>query len=316
MESDLPSPIEEIIADLSDTELPLLNSNLAGLSNLDSEGLALFKRYWTAIEPKRRRQIVSRLVELAEDDCTFDFSIIFKHCLKDKDEDVLIKAIEGLWENEEPSLINPFIDILEQDNSVKVQTAVSIALGKFTMLAEHRKLRSDYLYRLQEVLLSTIRDNNRHIDVRSRALEAISPLSLPQVKTIINDSYNSSDYRLKMSSIYAMGKNCDPAWLSILLDELNNPDSEIRYEAVCACGELEEEEAVPNIIKLIDDPDIDVQMAAIQALGKIGGSKVKNCLEQCLDDSNEVIRQAAKEALKDMEVKDTLYFSDSEFFNN
>lgn len=316
MESDLPSPVEEIISDLSKTDLPLLNSSLTGLSNIDSEGLEIFKRYWTTIELKRRRQIVSRLVELAEDDCTLDFSNIFKHCLKDKDEDVLSKAIEGLWENEEPSLIDPFISMLEQDNSVKVQTAASIALGKFTMLAELRKLRSDHLYKLQEVLLSIIRDNNRHIDVRSRALEAISPLSLPQVKTIINDSYQSNDYRLKISSIYAMGKNCDPSWLSILLDELNNPDTEIRYEAVCACGELEEEETVPSIIELINDPDIDIRMAAIQALGKIGGTKAKNCLEHCLNNSSEVIRQAAEAALKDMDVKDTLYFSDSEFFNN
>lgn len=315
MEPNLPSSMDELIVELSNSDKPLLNSRLTELSNLNSAELELFERSWVAIEPKRRRQIVYRLVELAEDNYTLNFDNILKYCLKDRDDEVQSKAIEGLWESEEASLIIPLINLLEQDSSEKVQAAASTALGKFAMLAEHKKLRSYYLSKIQEALLATIRDKNRPIEVRSRALEAVAPLSLPQVKTVIIDAYQSHNFKLKVSSIYAMGKNCDPSWLSILLKELTSTNTEMRYEAACACGELEEEEAVPCLIKLINDPDVDVQMAAIQALGKIGGAKAKECLEICLNNSSEAIRLAAEQALSEMEAKEANYLSNSEIFD-
>lgn len=131
----MPSPIEETIADLVNSDKPLLSSKLAKLSNLNPEELGVLERVWATIEPKRRRQIVSRLVELAEDDFELNFDSIFKNCLRDQDAEVRSKAIEGLWENEEPSLINPLINLLGQDSSEKVQAAAATALGKFVMLA-------------------------------------------------------------------------------------------------------------------------------------------------------------------------------------
>lgn len=135
-------PIEETIADLSNCDKPLLSSRLSELSNLRPEELELLNRAWAAIEPKRRRQIIYRLVDLAEDNFELNFDSIFRIYLKDQDAEVRSKAIEGLWESEEPSLINPLINLLEQDISEKVQTAAATALGKFAMLAELKKLRT------------------------------------------------------------------------------------------------------------------------------------------------------------------------------
>lgn len=305
-ESTTPLPIEETIVELANGNKPLLNSRLTELSNLSSEELEFLKCSWTAIEAKRRRQIVHRLVELAEDNLDLNFDSILKYCLTDQDDEVQSKAIEGLWENEEASLIDLLINLLEQASSEKVQAVAATALGKFTMLAEHKKLRSHHISRIEEALLAAISDNNKPIEVRRRALESAAPLSLPQVKTTIMEAYQSHNSRLKVSSIYAMGKNCDLSWLPILLKELASTDVEVRYEAAGACGELEEEEAtVPCLIRLINDPDIDVQMAAIQALGKIGGITAKECLERRLDDASEAIRQAAEQALKELEAKET-----------
>jgi len=261
----------------------------------------LLERVWAAIEPKRRQQIVHRLVELAEDNFELNFDSIFKNCLKDQDAEVRSKAIEGLWESEETSLINPLINLLEQDSSEKVQATAATALGKFAMLAEHKKLRSSHTSKVCQALLTVIGDKSKPIEVRRRALEAAAPLSLPQVKGAIIEAYQSHNSKLRISSIYAMGKNCDHSWLPILLKELANADAEIRYEAVGACSELGEEEAIPHLIELIDDPDADAQMAAIQALGKIGGSEAKKCLEQCLDNPSEVVQRAVEQALDELE---------------
>ena len=295
------SPIEKTIVELGNSDKSLVNSRLAELSNLNSEELELFERSWASIEPKRRGQILHRLVELAEDNLELNFDSIFKYCLKDQDEEVRSKAIEGLWENEEASLIDPLINLLEQDSSEKVQAAAAIALGKFAMLAEYKKLRSCHISKIQKALLTAIGDKNKPVEVSRRALEAAAPISLPQVKTAIMDAYQSSNPRLRISSIYAMGKSCDPSWLPILQKELNNDDAEVRYEAAGACGELEEEEAVPFLIKLVNDFDADVQMAAIQALGKIGNTQAKEYLKQCLDSDSEVVRQTAEQVLNELE---------------
>jgi HEAT repeat protein len=295
------SPIEKTITDLGKSDNPLLTSRLVDLSNLNSEELKFFEKVWTVIEPKRRRQIVQRLVKLAEDNFELNFDNIFKNCLKDQDTEVRSKAIEGLWESEETSLINPLINLLEQDSSEKVQATAATALGKFAMLAEDKKLRSGQAYKVGQTLLTTIGDKSKPVEVRRRALEAAAPLSLPEVRKAIMEAYQSRNFRLRVSAIYAMGKNCDLSWLPILLRELASGDTEIRYEAVGACSELGEEEAVPYLVELINDLDAEVQMAAIQALGKIGGSEAKKCLELCLDNPNQAVQQAAEQALDGLE---------------
>ncbi len=302
-------PIEETIADLANSDTPLLNSKLAELSNLSSEELALFEQAWAAIEPKRQGEIMYRLVELAEDNFELDFDNIFKNRLKDEDAEVRSKAIEGLWESEEASLIDPLIELLEQDKAEKVQATAATALGKFALLAELQKLRPSHKSKVCQTLLAVIDDESKPIEVKRRALEAAAPLSLPQMEKAIVQAYQSGEPKLKTSALFAMGKSCNHSWLPILLKELANTDSEIRYEAAGACGELEEKEAVPYLIKLITDPDVDVQLAAIQALGKIGGPEAKDGLEQCLKDDSKVIQQAAEQALYQLEAgEDPLSF--------
>jgi len=305
----VPLPIEETIAALGDSAKPLLSSRLTELSNLNAQELALFEKAWQTIEPKRRRQIIYRLVELAEENFELDFDDIFKRCLKDEDADVQSKAVEGLWESEETGLIDPLIELLEPESPEKVQATAATALGKFAMLAELEKLRSQHKTKVCRTLLGVIADTSRTIEVKRRALEAAAPLSLPQMEKAIARAYQSGVPKLKTSAIFAMGKNCDPRWLPILIKELSSADAEIRYEAASACGELGEKEAAPYLSELTTDPDIDVQLAAIQALGKIGGPEAKDSLERCLTDDSEVIQQAAEEALNEIEAgEDPLSF--------
>jgi len=302
-------PIEELITDLANSDKPLSSLGLTELSNLSSEEVEFLSRVWATIESERRRQIICRLVELAEDNFELNFDSIFKKCLKDQDVEVRSKAIEGLWENEEASLINPLIDVLRYDSSEKVQVVAATVLGKFAMLAEHKKLRSCHTSKLGEALLSVIGDGSKPIDVRCRALEAAAPLSVPQVKKVIMETYQGHNSKLRASAVYAMGKSCNRFWLPILLKELANADTKIRYEAAGACGELGEEDAIPCLIELISDPDTDVQAAAIQALGKIGSSEAKECLEACRNNPSEVIQEAAEQALEELKaVEDPFYF--------
>ena len=149
-------------------------------------------------------------------------------------------------------------------------------------------------------MLEVLENKTETAEVKRRALEAIAPLNLPRVKEFIEETYRSNDVKLKASSIYAMGRNCDSIWLFSLLTELNSDEAEIRYEAANACGELGAEEAVPSLIMLTKDEDAQVQEVAIKALGEIGGEEAKQVLQKLVKNPQPRIRQTAKSALKEL----------------
>ena len=301
--------LEKYLTELSDEIKPLVSSKLANLSNISREELLLFLEAWAKMDFERRRQIVSQLVELAEDDPELNFDDIFLACLRDPDEMVRVKAIEGLWEYDNRSLIDPFVIMLREDDKESIRAAAAIALGKFAMLAELGKLRPDDRVKVERILFDVIDDQEEQLEVRRRAMEAIAPLSLPKVTEIIQQAYQSDDPRMRVSAIYAMGRNSNPAWLPTLVKELGSPDAETRFEAAEACGELGEEGAVPHLVKLIHDLDTQVQLCAIAALGQIGGSEAEMALRECLNHPNEHYRQAAEEAMEELGFgKDPLSF--------
>ena len=78
------------------------------------------------------------------------------------------------------------------------------------MLAELGELRPEDGEKVQKALLSAIGNQEEQLEVRRRAIEAISPLSLSKVKDIIRQAYESEDARMRASALYAMGRNCDP----------------------------------------------------------------------------------------------------------
>lgn len=298
MDSEIPSSIEEILRELIDSDQPLMSARLSDLSNLSPDEMGLFSQFWIGVVPGRKLKIISRLVELAEDNVELDFSDIFKFCMDDRDDAVRAKAVEGLWENEEPGLIRLLTGMLEHDESEAVQVAAAMALGNFALLGEHKKLRQEHVEAIRTVLLDTIRDPARSIEVRRRALESVSSFSFPEVKETIQAAYRSDEPVLKVSALFAMGRSCDSSWLPVLMKELSSADAEIRYEAAGALGELEEEDAVPMLVKLLDDPDIDVRLVAIRAMGNIGGNEAKEALKLCLESTSEAIRDSAGHALQ------------------
>lgn len=290
------------LEELAKESKSLSSVRLAAFSDLSAEDLVSFKELWKGIPVERRRKMLARLTELAEDNLELNFDAIFRHSLEDPDAEVRLLAIEGLGESEEPSLVEPLIKRLQGDASERVRAAAAQGLGRFVLLAELNKLRPHYARRLEKVLLDVIGHGGQPLEVRRRAVEAIAPLSQPGVTQLIHDAYLSSEPEMKVSAVYAMGRNCDPRWLPILLREMGNDDPEMRYEAALACGELGEEEAVPSLANLLRDDDTQVQEAAIQVLGKIGGNEAHRLLRQLLTSEEARLVEVARDALQEAEV--------------
>ena len=294
--------ITDVIVEMADTGKALVNTHLAALSDMAAADIKNFRQVWKTIETKRRREIIIRLNELASDSVELNFDNIFLSSIRDPEADVRSEAINGLWENEQPALIPVLIDLLNNDPEEKVQATAAQALGRFALMAEINSIAPKYAIQVGQALLDVFNDRNKSIEVRRRALEAVSPLTTEQVKTAIKTAYESLDERLKISAVYAMGKNCDTKWLPFVLKELKNSDAEIRYEAVTACGEIADEDIMQYLIPAANDEDIDVQLAVIQALGKIGGNEAKLYLQKHADEPNEALRDAIETALKEISI--------------
>jgi hypothetical protein len=238
-----------------------------------------------------------------------NFDSVFQACLRDTDAVVRAKALKGLWECDDCSLIPTLIDMLHRDESPLVRAAAASALGKYALLAELRKVNNRHLIKITQTLLGIIDSKEEAIEVRCRAIEAVAPLSVSRVKDVIYAAYRSKNQKLRCSSICAMGRSCDPLWLPILIRELNSTDPEMRFEAARACGELGDEEAVPHLIKLVRDSDVQVQLAATKALGRIRGIDAQQVFYRYLPNQSEQASQIVEEAWDELESEeDTTFF--------
>jgi HEAT repeat protein len=295
------TPLAEILAHIADSTQPLSNAELGELSDLSADEVKHFEAAWARMDTERKRQILARLEELTEDNIELNFDRIYRSAIYDTDDTVRREAVEGLWENCEPSLVRPLLRLVQQDPAYKVRSAAATALGRFALLAEHQKIPGENRLRISQTLLAVIHNQDEPVEVRRRALEAIAPLSLPEVTQTIWEAYRREEPGLKISAVYAMGRNCDLLWMPTVLKEMDDDDPEMRYEAATAAGELGEAEAVPRLIELTVDTDMEVKLAAILALSKIGGQEAKQRLRTLMTNKSKAVQEAAEHAITEME---------------
>ena len=302
--------LESFLELLTDTSTAVPASDFIELSDLAPEELGVFARTWFGINVERQRWTISTMVELAEDNAELDFGAIFKMCLKDQDEVVLEKVMEGLWEQEERSIIPGLVQILHSDKSPRVRSAAAMALGKFSLLVQEGKLLPKDRDSIHNSLMDALTDADQHVDVRCRSLEAVAPFNTGDIKKMLSWAYESEDLSLKSSSIFAMGRTGESTWLPLLIKELQSPEPAIRYETAQACGELGEDDAVPHLVSLLQDDDYQVQLAGINALGKIGSPLARKLLMNCVKEGDAALEDAARAALQNIEfLEDPMAFN-------
>ena len=111
---------------------------------------------------------------------------------------------------------------------------------------------------------------------------------------------------MRVTALYAMGRNADLRWIPYLLPELSHDGPEIRMEAVRSLGELEARPAVSRIIQLIAvETDSEVRLAALAALGQIGGEEARKALEAATEWDDEAVISAAESALEELSTDDS-----------
>jgi HEAT repeat protein len=224
--------------------------------------------------------------------------------MTDPDQFVRAQAALGLGLEGEESLVTPLINMMLSDSSEVARAAAAKSLGAFATLGEFEELSADSTDKIYSALESIILNPSESVDVRNKALVAISVLSKPKIPGLIEDAYYSGDIMSKVSAIYAMGSTCNHRWLDILLSEFSNENTEVRLASVTACGEIGAEDSVPFLIDMVEDPEPVVQEAAVRALGKIGGDEAKEMLDALVESPRKRIRTAAQAALEEIKFCD------------
>jgi len=271
-----------------------------GLSNLSVDEAEQLRPVWAGLAPAQRRKIMRELVESAESNFEFDYQAVGNFGIEDDDPGVREAAIEVLWEDDSLELMNRLIDIVQWDEVREVRAAAMSALGRFILKGELGELAEDDAVRAQDVAIQSLTNLDEDIDVRRRALEAISNSSHEMVEEAISEAYESTDRRMQVSSVFAMGRNYDAnLWGDIVLRELDSSDAEMLYEAARAAGELELVPAVMALSHLAFSDDREVKEVAIWSLGEIGGNESLRVLAALADAADEESDDDLAEAIQD-----------------
>jgi HEAT repeat protein len=309
--------LKQLMDELGDKPGALPFSRLYAFSDLAGKRLADFCATLDTLPTEQRLHVVEALMELAEASFQVNFDTIFRHCLADPDERVRATAIDGLWENEERSLIGPLLAMLHTDPSARVRAAAATGLGRFVLDGELEKLEAAVEARIMTELLTTIHSPEESVEVRRRAVESVGYACTPEALEALEIAYCDEDEGMRLSAVVGMGRSCDQRWKDTVMAELASPSAAMRYEAALAAGGLTLREAVPALIQLLDDSDREVRDATIWSLGQIGGSRAKEALLAAYPDADEdtqaLIDEAlAEQALFDEDMGFSLYELDEE----
>jgi HEAT repeat protein len=307
---DFPAPVQptasfdQLLHRLLHTpDLPSLGE-LFALSDLSRQDAETLRREWEQIPVVQRRAVVTELVSRAEEQFGLMLGRFLRIALTDPDAETRAAAVRGLWEDDDPDLIGPLVQMMHNDPSVPVRAAAATGLGGFVFAGELEELDSALAMRAEEALLAVLADESVPLEVRRRALESIAFSGEAGVRQLIEDAYYAPDEPMRVSALFAMGRSADIRWRPLVRAELQNPSAAMRAEAAVACGELEAKSALNDLLALLNDREPAVRLAAIFALGRIGGEDARDALETVILGDNPDEVEAAEQALEEMQFYD------------
>jgi HEAT repeat protein len=293
-------PLDTLLEELATGELTPEPGALYLLSNLEAADVARVKEWWPQIPADVRHALTARLVEIAEADFEVNFGSIFRLGLDDEDAQVRTSAIEGLWEDNDVRLIPALVSLLG-DKAIPVRAAAATSLGRFVLLGELGKIRTEPFQQAYDALLAMCQNGDEDLEAHRRSLESLSYVGSTDVVQLIQAAYDAPEEKMHVSAVFAMGRSADARWSDYVKQELFSPSPELRYEAARACGELQLSDTVEPLEELTDDADAEVQEAALWALGQIGGEKAREILQRFCEADSEATRAAAEAALDELE---------------
>lgn len=307
-----PKPtFDEVVAALRSGEYP--RSILVGLSDLSVSDAATLKALWPQIGVTVKRGVASELHDLSEERLDYIFSRALLTLVDDPDAGVRQLAIKGIWEWDDPTYANTFINILKTDDSEDVRFAAARALGPFAEMAELEELDEETSRAVRDTLIDALSNESESLHVRARCLESAAVFGRdPAVIDAIEFFHAEDDTGFRATAIFAMGRSFNQQFLPTILNETASDDSELRFEAARAAGRMGDHAALPALAELGRDEDAEVRQAAINAMGEIGGKAAIRYLQRLGESANEAELELIAEAMEEATLLSDPLFLDDE----
>ena len=269
------------------------------LSDMAADEYDVFTTCWAAASDERRRVIARHMADLTETNFEVEFAPVFKQFLADDSEDVVLAALDGLWDSTNIAVVSPIIRLMQgRNNSAEIRCAAAATLAHYVLLGEWGQVSGSVKERAVDALLAEHKNSDNPLALRRATLESLGASSHDEVPGLIAEAYEDEDRGLQMSAMFAMGNSADPRWLHTIVAEMESPFYDMRAEAARAAGELASSDAISSLADLLYDSEQDVQVAAVEALGKIGGDRATDVLTQVRDDEEMThLTEAIKQAL-------------------
>jgi HEAT repeat protein len=295
------SPLSpRLLTALSEGSEPLSADQVALLSDLSVDDRRTFLASWPVVPRNRRLQLLEQMGRLANERFELNFDAVDLAALSDPDPAVRSVAIRNLWENEDPSLAERLLRLLNTDPEPEPVRAAATALGHFVLIGELGRLVEAQLARIVSGLLSIASSGSDEIARRS-SVASLGYSSQPEATLAIQQAFDAGTDDWRSAALVAMGRSSNPDWAKTILAMLRDPAPRLRMEAARACGELELEAASADLIDLLEDSDSGVRRAAIWSLGQVGGKPAYQALQQLVrrkEDSDEA--ELADQAIENM----------------
>jgi hypothetical protein len=296
-----PFPVPKIITELSELEegviLPV--GAVYGLSDLSGQLLEEFAAGWPTVPVENRRKAVRFLAETCESNYELTYRSLAYIAFEDEDPEVRAAAPDLLWFDTSERLYHKLMELAD-DVSPAVRARAVSHMGRFIYEAELDEFDQQLAEQAKDVAADRFYDVTENLEVRRRALEALSQGGHPSLKEMIVDAYDSAELLMRVSAVFAMGSSCDKEqWGESVLYELDSEYPEIRFEAARAAGELVLPEAVPQLIALAHENDEDIRLNAVMSLGEIGSMEAQRGLSQLAEIAEENDDVATLEAVEE-----------------
>ena len=277
--------INEAINALIDESKPFPPALLYTFSDLNADDIRILKAAWPSLPLMRRRTLLEDLIDMAERDNLMMFEEVGKVALEDDDADVLVSAIDLLFQAEDSRLIPTFLRLLQNASlNERVRAAAANALGPYVYLGEVEKIRPELLQNIVEVLLN-IYANDLSDLVRRRVLESLGYSSHAAVPELLRAAYFRPEVAWQESAMFAMGKSADDQWQSFVLANLEHENFKVRLQAIHAAGELTLYAARQTLLRMLNQEykNEELRHELVWALSQIGGEGIEAAFYRLMD---------------------------------
>jgi HEAT repeat protein len=286
------TPIEKLITQLREDAIPFSPKFLLHFSDLDSASISVLRDSWLSLQVERRRALMVGLAELADLDPLQLFEAAGKVGLEDTDDDVVIAAIDLLFEADDKHLIDRYIAFLkDKSRKENLRAAAANALVPYYYLCALEELDETVQSKIQNALLEAYEQDRSDL-VRRRVLETLGYCDKPELKDMILRALALEQVYWTESALLAIGRSMDNSWDQTVIDYFDHENPIILAQAVHAAGLLGIHRARKLLFKLLNlHTDYDVRQEVIWALSQIGGDEVIERLEHfanVTDDEDEI----------------------------